>query len=158
MKKLGIIAAVIVVLFAAIIILTNLSNQSKLSDSNPYGTTDLQQSTIDFLDNEFYQNIIQPEALKEKIATGEPVVAYMFSPECPHCKNFTPNLMPIADEVGVHIDQLNILEYQAGWNEYGIEYTPTLIYFNEGKEVNRIVGDYSSEKEKVVEFLEQAKK
>ncbi len=157
MKKLGIIAAVVVVLFAAIIILTNLSNQSKLDENNPYGTSNLKQSTIDLLDNEYYQNIIQPEALKEKIASGEPVVAYLFSPECPHCQNFTPNLMPTADEVGVQVDQLNILEYQAGWTEYGIEYTPTLIYFNEGKEVNRLVGDYSTEKEKVVAFLEQTK-
>ncbi len=65
MKKLGIIAAVVVVLFAAIIILTNVSNSSKL-ENNPYGTNNLDQSTIDLLDNKNYQNIIQPEALKRK--------------------------------------------------------------------------------------------
>nr|WP_106781009.1 thioredoxin family protein [Lysinibacillus timonensis] len=157
MKKLAIIGAVIVVLFAAIIILTNVSNQSKLEDNNPYGTTNLQQPTIDLLDNENYQNIIQPEALKEKIASGEPVVAYMFSPVCQHCMNFTPNLMPKANEVGVHIDQLNILEYQAGWDEYQIEATPTLIFFNEGKEVQRLVGDQSNDMDAVAAFLEQAK-
>lgn len=157
MKKLAIIGAVIVVLFAAIIILTNISNQSKLDESNPYGTSDLRQSTIDLLDNEHYQNIIQPEDLQEKIASGEPVVAYLFSPECVHCQNFTPNLMPTADEVDVHIDQLNILEYQAGWAEYKVTSTPTLIFFNEGNEVNRLEGDYSQHLDKVKTFLEQAK-
>ncbi|KGR79939.1 thioredoxin family protein [Ureibacillus manganicus] len=156
MKKLGIIGAVIVVLFAAVIILTNISNSSKL-ENNPYGTDNLRQSTIDLLDNENYQNIIQPEELQEKIASGEPVVAYLFSPECVHCMNFTPNLMPAAKEVGVHIDQLNILEYQAGWAEYGITSTPTLIFFNEGKEVQRIEGDYSQQIDGVKAFLAQAK-
>ncbi|WP_400195057.1 thioredoxin family protein [Lysinibacillus telephonicus] len=156
MKKLGIIGAVVVVLFIVIILLTNLANQNKLKD-NPYGTDNLRQSTIDLLDNENYQNIILPEALEEKIASGEPVVAYLFSPECQYCMKMTPALMPIADEVGVHIDQLNILEYNQGWDEYNIKATPTLIYFKDGKEVSRIVGDYSDKEQVIYDFLEQVK-
>lgn len=156
MKKLGIIAAVIVVLFTLIIVLTNLSNKDKLKN-NPYGTTNLKQSTINLLDNKNYQNIILPDKLEEKIESGEPVLAYLFSPECPHCMNFTPTLMKTADDIGVHIDQLNILEYEKGWDVYEVEATPTLIYFNEGKEVNRIVGDYSGHVAELTQFLEQAK-
>lgn len=144
MKKLGIIGGVVVVLFIVIILLTNLSNKDKL-ENNPYGTNNLRQSTIDLLNDENYQNIILPEALEEKIASGEPVTAYLFSPECPHCKNMTPKLMPIADEMGVTIDQLNILEYEAGWDDYTVEATPTLIHFKDGKEVNRLVGDAPEE-------------
>jgi len=144
LKKLGIIGGVVVVLFIVIILLTNLSNKDKL-ENNPYGTDNLRQSTIDLLDDENYQNIILPDALEEKIASGEPVTAYLFSPECPHCKNMTPKLMPIADEMGVEIDQLNILEYQAGWDDYNVEATPTLIHFKDGKEVNRLVGDAPEE-------------
>lgn len=156
MKKLGIIGAVVVVLFIAIILLTNLANQDKLKD-NPYGTDNLRQSTIDLMDDENYQNIILPEALEEKIASGEPVVAYMFSPECPHCMKMTPTLIPIADELGVHIDQLNILEYDKGWDVYNIRATPTLIYFKDGKEVSRIVGNYSDNEQVIYDFLEQVK-
>ena len=144
MKKLGIIGGVVIVLFIVIILLTNLSNEDKL-ENNPYGTNNLRQSTIDLLDDENYQNIILPDALEEKIASGEPVTAYLFSPECPHCKNMTPKLMPIADEMGVEIDQLNILEYKAGWDDYNVEATPTLIHFKDGKEVNRLVGDAPEE-------------
>ncbi len=157
MKKLGIIGAVVVVLFIAVILLTNLSNKDKLAN-NPYDTDNLRQSTIDLLDDENYQNIILPDTLEDKIASGEPVVAYMFSPECPHCKKMTPSLMPIADEVGVQIDQLNILEYEQGWDDYNVEATPTLIYFNEGKEVNRIVGDYSNDTKVIYDFLGQVEK
>jgi len=144
LKKLGIIGGVVIVLFIVIILLTNLSNKDKL-ENNPYGTNNLYQSTIDLLDDENYQNIILPDALEEKIASGEPVTAYLFSPECPHCKNMTPKLMPIADEMGVEIDQLNILEYKAGWDDYNVEATPTLIHFKDGKEVNRLVGDAPEE-------------
>lgn len=156
MKKLGIIGAIVVVLFAAIIILTNLANEDKLKD-NPYDKENLNQSTIDLLSDENYQNIILPDALEEKIASGEPVVAYMFSPECPHCQKMTPALMPIAKELGIHIDQYNILEYNQGWNDYKVEYTPTLIYFKDGKEVSRIVGDYSKDTKVIYDFLEQVK-
>ncbi|WPK13842.1 thioredoxin family protein [Lysinibacillus louembei] len=141
MKKLAIFGGVIAVLFIAIIVLTNMSNNSKLKN-NPYGKEDLRQSTIDQLNDENYQNIILPDALEKKIATGEPVYAYLFSPECGYCKQMTPKLMPTADELDIHIDQLNVLEFPEQWNKYKLEATPTLIYFENGKEVTRMVGDY----------------
>lgn len=144
MKKLAIFGGIIVVLFIAIIALTNMSNSDKLED-NPYGTDDLKQSTIDLLTDENYQNIILPDALEEKIATGEPVLGYMFSPECSHCKNMTPKLMPIAEEMDIHIDQLNVLEFDQAWNTYAVEATPTLIYFKDGAEVARLTGDAPKE-------------
>jgi thioredoxin 1 len=156
MKKLGIIGVIVVVLFAAIIILTNLSNKDKL-ENNPYDTDNLRQSTIDLLDNENYQNIILPKALEEKIDSGEPVVAYLFSPECVHCQAMTPSLMPIAEEVGVQVDQYNLLEYTQGWDDYKVDSTPTLIYFENGEEVNRLIGDYSQNEEVIYDFLGQVK-
>ncbi|NLY79053.1 MAG: thioredoxin family protein [Lysinibacillus sp.] len=144
MKKLGIIAAVVVILFAIVIVLTNMANKSKL-ENNPYGTNNLKQTTIDLLDDPNYQNIILPDALEEKIASGEPVVAYLFSPECSYCKEMTPRLMPIAEEMDVHIDQLNVLEFESAWDDYHLDSTPTLIYFEDGKEVERMVGAHPDE-------------
>lgn len=140
MKKLFVLGGAIIVLFAAIIILTNVSNKSKL-ENNPYGTDNLNQATIDQLDDPNYQNIILPDALQKKIDSGEPVTAYFFSPLCEHCKNMTPKLMPIADKMGVTIDQLNVLEYDEAWDIYAFDATPTMIHFRDGKEVNRLVGD-----------------
>ncbi|MER1999599.1 MAG: thioredoxin family protein [Lysinibacillus sp.] len=139
-----IIGAIVIALFAAIIVLTNMSNEDKLAD-NPYDKEDLEQSTIDLLDDENYQNIILPAALDEKIASGDKVYAYLFSPECQHCKNFTPKLMPIAEKNDIKIDQLNVLEYPNEWNKYNLEATPTLIVFENGEEVTRLVGDYDAD-------------
>ncbi len=140
MKKLVIIGAVIVLLFAVILVLQNQSNSDKLAN-NPYDTDNLQQPTIDLLDDKNYQNIILPADLETKIESGEGVFGYMFSPTCSHCKAFTPKLMPIAEELDIQIDQLNVLEYENAWTTYNIKATPTLIYFENGEEVNRLVGN-----------------
>lgn len=144
MKKLAIVGAVIVLLFAGIIVLTNMKNSDKLKD-NPYDTDDLKQSTIDLLDDKNYQNIILPDALADKIASGEGVVGYFFSPECSHCKNYTPKMMPIAKELDIQVDQLNVLEYENAWGTYAITVTPTMIYFENGQEVARLEGDAPDE-------------
>ena len=151
MKKLAIIGGIVIVLFIGIIVLTNMSNSDKMED-NPYGTDNLDQATIDLLDDENYQNIILPEDLEEKIESGEGVFAYMFSPLCSYCVQFTPKLMDVAEEEGIQIDQLNVLEYEPAWTTYNLEGTPTLIYFEDGKEVARIVSDRS--KEEVRQFFE----
>lgn len=141
MKKLLIIGSIIVVLFAAVIVLTNVSNKNKISSANnPYGDKDLKQETIDQLDDKNYQNIMLPDELKAKIEAGEAVNAYFFSPICVHCQAFTPVLMPIAKELNINIAQLNVYEYEDLWNEYNIEATPTFIRFENGKEVTRFVG------------------
>ncbi len=151
MKKLAIIGAIVVGLFAIIIVLTTMSNNSKL-ENNPYDTDDLDQATIDLLDDENYQNIILPKALDEKIKSGEKTLAYMFSPLCTHCKSFTPKLMSVASDLDLQIDQLNVLEYDDAWDQYHITATPTLIYFENGQEVARISGD--SPEEEVRAFFE----
>ncbi|MEY9973720.1 thioredoxin 1 [Lysinibacillus sp. RC46] len=146
MKKLLIIGSVIVLLFAVIIVLTKVSNNSKLENAEKlYGDKELKQETIDQLDDKNYQNIMLPDELEKKIKAGEDVNAYFFSPTCMHCKAFTPELMPIAKELGVDIAQLNVYEYGELGDKYNIEYTPTFIHFEGGKEVQRFVGALSEE-------------
>lgn len=141
MKKLGIIGGIVVLLFVLVIVLTNMQNKSKL-ENNPYDKEDLNQATIDLLDDPNYQGIIVPSKLEEKIASGEQTIAYMFSPLCSHCQNFTPKLMKVANKNDIQIDKLNVLEYEDAWNQYRIEATPTLIVFKDGEEVARFSGDY----------------
>lgn len=139
MKKLAIFGGIIVAAFVLIIILTNMSNSEKLAN-NPYDTDNLEQSTIDLLDDENYQNIILPDALTEKIQSGEPTTVYFFSPECQYCKEMTPVLMPLAKQEDVEIVQYNVLEYEQAWQDFAIEATPTLIHFENGQEEMRAVG------------------
>jgi thioredoxin 1 len=139
LKKLLIIGGVIVAIFVLIIVLNNQSNKEKLKD-NPYGTTNLEQSTIDLLGNEHYSNIILPDDLYEKVTSGESVTAYFFHPECQYCQQMTPILMPIAEEKGIHVYQYNMLEFPTESQPYGITSWPALIHYEDGKEVSRSVG------------------
>lgn len=141
-----VIASIVVLIFAAIWFLNATSNDKKTSTSTLYGDYKIQQqSTIDQLDDPNYQNIILPEDLDKKIKSGEGTYAYFFSPECEHCQKVTPRLMPIADTADVQIDQFNILEFTEGWSDYNVDATPTLVYYNDGKEVGRIIGDQPDE-------------
>ncbi|WP_088007757.1 thioredoxin family protein [Indiicoccus explosivorum] len=152
MKKLFIIGGAVAVIFILLIVLTSMSNEQKLAD-NPYGTNDLEQPTIDQLDDENYQNIILPAELEEKIASGEPTTVYFFSPTCPHCQETTPILMPVAEEMGVEVDQFNLLEFDAGWDQYNIQGTPTLAYYENGEEVARWQG--SQPEANIRQFFEE---
>lgn len=155
MKKLAIFGGVIVAAFVLIIILTNMSNSEKLAN-NPYDTDNLEQSTIDLLDDENYQNIILPDALTEKIQSGEPTTVYFFSPECQYCKEMTPVLMPLADQEEVEIVQYNVLEYDQAWQDFAIEATPTLIHFENGQEEMRAVG--ALPEEEILRFFDEVVK
>lgn len=154
MKKLLAIGGIIVALFVLILVLNNQSNKSKLKD-NPYGTDKLNQASIDLIGDKNYGNIILPEALKEEIDSGEPVTAYFFSPLCQYCKEMTPVMMPIADEIDVDVKQLNVLEFERDAMTYQIEATPTMIYFENGEEVGRMVGGQPAEN--IREFFSKTK-
>lgn len=139
MKKLLAIGGVIVVIFILIVVLVNKSNEAKLKD-NPYDTDQLNTATIDLIGNKHYSNIILPDKLDEKIASGDPVTAYFFSPLCGFCQEMTPIMMPIANEMDVTVYQYNFLEYENEASSYNIQGTPTIIHFKDGKETGRLYG------------------
>ncbi|WP_338753450.1 thioredoxin family protein [Bacillus sp. FJAT-52991] len=160
MKKIIIFASIIFVLFGGIVFLTNSQQKEALqeaskgsSEGNPYGTDDLQPETIKQLDDPNYQNLIMPDELDKKLADGEDVTVYFFSPTCSHCNQTTPILMPLAEEQGVDIKQYNVLEFEQGWDDFAFEATPTLIHFENGKEKARLEGGYA--KEVYTQFFEE---
>ncbi|OKL35810.1 thioredoxin family protein [Domibacillus mangrovi] len=155
MKKVMIFAVVLVLIFGGIAFITQYQKE-KASEGNPYGKDDLHTETVKQLDDPNYQNIVQPNTLEEKLENGEDTVVYFFSPTCPHCQETTPVLMPIADDENVDVLQYNLLEFEQGWEDYKIEYTPTLIYFEGGAEKGRLVG--SQPDSEWQSFLRQTKK
>ncbi|CEG29740.1 thioredoxin family protein [Bacillus sp. B-jedd] len=141
MKKIMLFLGVIVVLFAGVAYLTNQQNEEKTKESNnPYGDKKLYPETIAQLDDPNYQTIITMENLEKKLSAGEDVTVYFYSPTCPHCKKATPILMPLAKDMNIEIDQLNVLEYEQAWDIFKIEGTPTLIRFEDGRETARVTG------------------
>lgn len=141
-----IIIGVIVVLFVALFFVINYKNDQALNGSdNPYGTDDLDQATIDQLDDPNYQNQILPDELSEKIDSGEPVTVYFYSPTCVYCQQTTPYLVPLAEDMEVDMKKFNLLEFGQQGTAYGIESTPTLVHYENGEEVSRLVGQYPEE-------------
>ena len=141
MKKLLIIGGAIVAVFILIVVLSNKSDQIKLKD-NPYATDKLSKSTIALIGNENYDSIVQPEVLNDKIASGEPVTAYYFHPECQFCMAMTPVMMPIAKEMGVDVLQYNMMEFP---HPADVQSWPMLVHYKDGKEVGRMVGEQPAE-------------
>jgi thioredoxin 1 len=139
MKKLLIFAGIFIVIFGGLAFVTNYQQNEK-AEGNPYGKDKLNPATVDQLEDPNYQNIILPEEVDEKMDKKEDFVVYYFSPTCEHCKRTTPELMPAAEEAGVEIGQFNLLEFEDGWQQYGIEATPTLVRYQNGKEVDRVEG------------------
>nr|WP_315363167.1 thioredoxin family protein [Cytobacillus firmus] len=145
MKKVIIFLAIIVALFAAVGILTKMQNEEKVSEKNPYGKDSLHPETVKQLEDPNYQNLILPEELEKKLNNNEDVTVYFYSPTCPHCQKTTPVVAPLTEDMGIDLVQFNLLEFEDGWDNYGIKETPTIVQYKDGKEVNRITG--SQEKE-----------
>ena len=132
MKKIIIFLAVIIVLFATIAVINNKQTAQKV-EGNPYGKDTLDPATIAQLDDENYQNIILPEDLEKKLANKEDGVIYFYSSTCAHCKSATPKIMEEAEKLGIEVLQYNLQEFEQGWDDYGIQSTPTLVVFEDGK-------------------------
>ncbi|UOQ46818.1 thioredoxin family protein [Gracilibacillus caseinilyticus] len=143
MKKMIIFVLLLVVIFGALVFVVQYQNSQKLDGvDNPYNKSDLDQATIDQLEDPIYQNQILPDELQEKLDNGEDVTVYFYSPTCIHCQRTTPVVVPMAEEYGVDLVKLNLLEFEAAWNEYSIEATPTIVRYEAGEETARIVGEH----------------
>lgn len=97
MKKIILFGLVIVIIFGTLAFVTSFQNK-QLSEGNPFGKNVLKAETIRQLDNPLYQNIIVPEDLERKLASGEAVTVYFYSPICEQCNLATPIFKPLADE------------------------------------------------------------
>ncbi|MFE5319121.1 thioredoxin family protein [Paenibacillus sp. NPDC056579] len=148
MKKLVIYLSIIIVLFGALYVVNMQSDKAKYGKhaDNVYGIAPdkLNPETVKLLDDPNYQNIILPADLDKKLSNKEDFFLYYFSSTCPHCKKTTPILSPLTKELNVDVKQFNLQEFEDGWGKYKIQYTPTLIYYKGGKEVERIEGGIAS--------------
>lgn len=148
MKKLFVILGSVVALFVVLFVVNQLSLKNQ--DDNVYGipASKLNSLTVKQLENPNYQNIILPDDLDKQLKDKTPTIAYFFSPACVHCVATTPFLAPLAKELGADMKMYNVLEFPQGWTDYRINVTPTLVYFENGKEIERIEGGFTMENNK----------
>jgi thioredoxin 1 len=83
----------------------------------------------------------------EVLKSGVPVVVDFWAEWCPPCRALAPTFEELAAgyEGGVRFVKLNVDENSATPQRYGIKGIPTLIFFDGGHEVERIVGAASKE-------------
>lgn len=144
-KKITIIISVVVVLFIALFFALNYKNNKALEGDNPYGTTNLDQATIDQLGDPLYQNQILPDDLLEQVNGGEATTVYFYSPTCVYCQQTTPYLVPLTEEMDVDMKKLNLLEFGQEATPFAIQSTPTVVHYENGEEVARLEGQYPEE-------------
>jgi len=77
----------------------------------------------------------------EKVAQGRSLVDF-WAPWCGPCRAFAPTLDEIAEETAgrVNVYKINVDEEGELAARFDIMSIPTLIIFDDGKEVNRFIG------------------
>lgn len=141
-KMIYVYISIVVILFGFIFVLNNSGKVNALYDKP---VSQLNPETRKLLDNPNYQNIILPADLDKKVADKEDFFVYLFASDCTHCQYTTPKLMPLVDELGIDLPQFNLREFPTYFNKYNVEYTPTLAYFENGVEIDRIEGGLAEE-------------
>ncbi|WP_064200832.1 thioredoxin family protein [Brevibacillus brevis] len=155
MKKVIALSILVAALLIGAIVYADISNR-QLAEGNPYGKANLHPATLEQLSDPLYDNLIMPNELKGKLDNQEDAFVYFYSPVCEHCKATTPVLVPIVKSLDIDMKKLNLLEFNASYGEYNIEFTPTLVHYKGGKEVARLVG--GREASEWTAWLEEQKK
>lgn len=88
------------------------------------------------------KHLDDPKDLDKKLHSKENVFVYFYSPECSVCEETTPFLINLADQMKIELEELNVSEFGKEMDRYNIEYTPTLVYYGKGREVDRLEGGY----------------
>jgi len=94
---------------------------------------------------------------QEVLKSEKPVLVDMYSDWCPPCKIISPFVEKIAEEFSekIKVGKMNVEESPLTASQYGIEAIPTLLFFKNGKVIDKIVGavPYKVLEEKVKQNL-----
>ncbi|MFJ7995513.1 thioredoxin family protein [Peribacillus frigoritolerans] len=87
------------------------------------------------------ESSINMTGLQTKIINKENILVYFYSPECEHCKKTTPILKKVGATENIDLKMYNILNDEESWEKFKIQGTPTIIYYKNGKEEKRLIGE-----------------
>lgn len=155
MKKVIFFSILVAALLIGAIVYSDISNRQQAA-GNPYGKANLNPATLAQLSDPLYDNLIMPDELRTRLTNKEDLFVYYYSPLCEHCQATTPVLVPIVKDMKIDMKKHNLLEFNASWDDFQIEFTPTLVHYKGGQEVARLVGGHEVNEWK--QWLEEQKK
>ena len=74
------------------------------------------------------------------VSSPELTVVDFWATWCGPCKMIAPVLEEIVNETGLSLGKVNVDEERELAVKYGIQFIPTLLFFKDGKEINRLTG------------------
>ncbi|MGL5318371.1 MAG: thioredoxin [Bacteroidales bacterium] len=86
--------------------------------------------------------VITDSNFKELLESGKPLVVDFWAEWCGPCRMITPIIEDLAGEYAdrVNIGKLNVDDSTAVTQEFGIRNIPTILFFKDGKLVDKQVG------------------
>ncbi|MCC9623219.1 thioredoxin family protein [Thalassospira sp. MA62] len=99
-------------------------------------------------------NAVTADELQQQLDQDDEVVAYFWQTGCEYCEQVKPYVEPLIEEYDAV--SINLADHNV-WTTYGIEGTPTIIRFEDGKEVGRIEGAVSEQQYETFFKNEEAK-
>ncbi|PFL19666.1 thiol reductase thioredoxin [Bacillus cereus] len=130
MKKIIILSFITITTLIFIFIFTNKKEKITITTNN--------------MQNEIKVNELQNNLLKK-----DEKFVYFYQTNCSYCKKVSPIIIPMAKELDIDMKTLNLEKEPNGWNLFNIEGTPTIIHYKNGKEIDRIEGEYKEEEFKI---------
>ena len=97
--------------------------------------------------SEFVKDVSDSSFEKDVLGADKPVLVDFWAEWCAPCRMLAPTVAAVAEHYGdnASVVKLNVDDNPSTAQRYGIKGIPTLILFNGGKEVERIVGATSKD-------------
>lgn len=152
-KKRKIIWSIIAVLIVALIatgVVYQVSQNTKAKEL--YQKDNVHSASIKLIGDLAYQNIILSDELDKKIENKEDVFVYFFSPLCKYCDEAKNDIASAFKKTDVEYYQLNLLEYEEGYDKYNVRGTPAIFHYKDGELV-----DYTYGKQPLEDYVEWIK-
>lgn len=107
--------------------------------------------------SEFVNEVKDGTFESEVLQSDQPVLVDFWAPWCAPCRMLAPTVDAVAEKFQgkAKVVKLNVDENVESSSRYGIKGIPTLILFNGGKEVRRVVGVPSNAKDSLSNMIEE---
>lgn len=92
---------------------------------------------------DLYSQQISLKELEENIQSENGYYVYYFQPNCSHCKKVSPFVVPLGKKQNDRFALVDLSKHKGGWIKLNISQTPTIVYYESGKERKRIEGEHT---------------